>query len=139
MSDAAQTDAGGSYVWGRFSAFALLVAALTCAADQAVKFWLLLAVHLGNAAAIALGPFFDLVLTWNTGISYGLFPQQSTAGIWGLLAFKVVAVVFLWAWLTRAQTRLTAAALGPHHRRRRRQCHRPAALAGSHGFCAVSY
>ena len=29
--------------------------------------------------------------------------------------------------------------LGPHHRRRDRQCHRPAALAGSHGFCAVSY
>ncbi len=112
MSDAAQTDAGGSYVWGRFSAFALMVAALTCAADQAVKFWLLLAVHLGDSSAIAIGPFIDLVLAWNTGISYGLFPQQSTAGVWGLFAFKVVAVAFLWAWLTRAQTRLTAAALG---------------------------
>jgi len=112
LSDAAQTDAGGSYVWGRFSAFALMVAALTCAADQAVKLWLLLAVHLGNSSAIAIGPFIDLVLTWNTGISYGLFPQQSAAGIWGLFAFKVVAVIFLWAWLTRAQTRLTAAALG---------------------------
>ena len=112
MSDAAQTDAGGSYVWGRFSAFALMVAALTCAADQAVKFWLLLAVHLGDSSAIAIGPFIDLVLAWNTGISYGLFPQQSTAGVWGLFAFKVVAVIFLWAGLTRAQTRLTAAALG---------------------------
>jgi signal peptidase II len=112
LSDAAQTDAGGSYVWGRFSAFALMVAALTCAADQAVKFWLLLAVHLGDSSAIAIGPFIDLVLAWNTGISYGLFPQQSSAGVWGLFAFKVVAVIFLWAWLTRAQTRLTAAALG---------------------------
>jgi signal peptidase II len=112
LSDAAQTDAGGSYLWGRWSAFALLVAALTCAADQALKFWLLLAVHLGDSSAIALGPFIDLVLAWNTGISYGLFPQQSAAGVWGLFAFKVVAVVFLWAWLTRAQTRLTAAALG---------------------------
>jgi signal peptidase II len=112
LSDAAQTDAGGSYLWGRFSAFALIVAALTCAADQALKFWLLLAVHLADSSAIALGPFFDVVLTWNTGISYGLFPQQSTAGVWGLFAFKVVAVVFLWAWLTRVQTRLTAAALG---------------------------
>jgi signal peptidase II len=112
LSDAAQTDAGGSYVWGRFSAFALMVAALTCAADQAVKFWLLLAVHLGDSSAIAIGPFIDLVLAWNTGISYGLFPQQSSAGVWGLFAYKVVAVIFLWAWLTRAQTRLTAAALG---------------------------
>jgi signal peptidase II len=112
LSDAAQTEAGGSYLWGRFSAFALIVAALTCAADQAVKFWLLLAVHLGDSSAISLGPYIDLVLAWNTGISYGLFPQQSAAGVWGLFAFKVVAVIFLWAWLTRAQTRLTAAALG---------------------------
>jgi signal peptidase II len=112
LSDAAQTDAAGSYLWGRFSAFALVVAALACAADQAVKFWLLLVVHLGETSAIAVTRFIDLVLTWNTGISYGLFPQQSPAGVWGLFAFKVVAVSFLWAWLTRAQTRLTAAALG---------------------------
>jgi signal peptidase II len=112
LSDAAQTEAGGSYLWGRFSAFALIVAALTCAADQAVKFWLLFVAHLGGSSAIAVGPFIDIVLAWNTGISYGLFPQASPAGVWGLFAFKVVAVVFLWAWLTRAQTRLTAAALG---------------------------
>jgi signal peptidase II len=112
LSDAARTEAGGSYLWGRFSAFALVVAVLTGAADQALKFWLLQAVHLADRGAIALGPYFDIVLAWNTGISYGLFPQQSTAGVWGLLAFKVAAVVFLWLWLTRAQTRLTAAALG---------------------------
>jgi signal peptidase II len=117
LSDAAQTDAGGSetggsYVWGRFSGFALLVALLTCAADQAVKFWLLNGVHLADSGTIALAPFVAIVLAWNTGISYGLFPQQSTLGVWGLFAFKVVAVIFLWGWLTRAQTRLTAAALG---------------------------
>ena len=103
---------GGSYIWGRFSAFALIVAGLTCVADQALKFWLLNGLHLADSRGIALGPFFDIVLAWNTGISYGLFPQESTAGVWGLMAFKVAAVVLLWAWLTRAQTRLTAAALG---------------------------
>lgn len=112
MSDAAQTDAGGSYLWGRFSAFALLIALITCAADQALKFWLLHGQHLDTSPTIALGSYIDLVLAWNTGISYGLFPQQSVAGMWGLFAFKVVAVVFLWGWLTRAQTRLTALALG---------------------------
>jgi signal peptidase II len=116
LTDAAQpksgAQAGGSYIWGRFSAFALIVAMLTCAADQALKFWLLNGVHLADSRGIALGPFVDIVLAWNTGISYGLFPQESTAGVWGLMAFKVVAVVLLWAWLTRAQTRLTAAALG---------------------------
>ena len=112
LSEAAQSDAGGSYLWGRWSGFALFVAALTCAADQALKFWLLLSVHLADTGAIALGPFIDIILVWNTGISYGLFPQQSPAGVWGLLAFKVAAVALLWAWLTRVQTRLTAAALG---------------------------
>jgi signal peptidase II len=120
LTDAAQpksetksgAEPGGSYIWGRFSAFALIIGVLTCAADQALKFWLFNGVHLADSRGIALAPFFDIVLAWNTGISYGLFPQESTAGVWGLMAFKVAAVVLLWAWLTRAQTRLTAAALG---------------------------
>ncbi len=58
LSDAAQTDAGGSYVWGRLSAFGLTVAALTCAADQAAKFWLLFAFHLGDSVGqLRIGPF----------------------------------------------------------------------------------
>jgi len=52
------------------------------------------------------------VLTWNKGISYGLFPQTGPVGPWALLAFKVVAVAFLWAWLSRATSRLTALSLG---------------------------
>lgn len=112
LSEAAQSDASGSYLWGRWSGFALFVGVLTCVADQALKFWLLLVVHLADTGAIALGPFINIILVWNTGISYGLFPQQSPLGVWGLMAFKVAAVALLWVWLTRAQTRLTAAALG---------------------------
>ena len=29
---------------------------------------------------VALTPFFDLVLVWNQGISYGLLPQESALG-----------------------------------------------------------
>ena len=53
-----------------------------------------------------------MLLTWNTGISYGLFPQQGPLGQWALLAFKGAAVAFLWIWLTRATSRPTAVALG---------------------------
>jgi signal peptidase II len=67
---------------------------------------------LGGRPPVAVGPFVELVLTWNTGISYGLFPQQGPVGQWALLAFKVAAVAFLWVWLSRAPSRLTAAALG---------------------------
>jgi len=112
VADAARGDADRSYIWGSLSAFGLVIAAIACALDQAAKFWLLDAFDLANRGAVPVTPFADLVLTWNTGISYGLFPQQGPVGQWALLAFKVAAVAFLWAWLSRASTRLPAAALG---------------------------
>ena len=105
----AETKAGGSYVWGPLSGFGLLVALAACAADQATKFGLLSALQHGP---IAIGPFVSLVLTWNTGISYGLFPQNGAIGAWALLAFKIAAVVLLWVWLARVPSRLTALSLG---------------------------
>lgn len=101
-----------SYVWGRLSALGVSVAVLTCLVDQALKFWLLLDFDLANRGRFAVTPFLDLVLTWNTGISYGLFPHQGPTGVWALFAFKLAAVVLLWAWLARATWRLTAGALG---------------------------
>ena len=112
MADAAREGADRSYVWGSLSGFGLIVAALACALDQAAKFWLLDAFDLASRGAVPVTPFADLILTWNTGISYGLFPQQGPVGQWALLAFKVAAVAFLWAWLARAWSRLSAAALG---------------------------
>lgn len=104
--------AARSHLWGVFSGFGLFVAASACLVDQALKFWLLLVLHLTSQGPIAVTPFAELVLTWNTGISYGLFPQTGPIGAWALLALKVAAVVFLWLWLARARSRLTALALG---------------------------
>jgi signal peptidase II len=101
-----------SYLWGQLTAFGLIVAVLTCLADQASKFWLLLDFDLGGRGHFPITRFIELVLTWNTGISYGLFPQQGPIGEWALFAFKVAAVGFLWGWLARATSRLTAASLG---------------------------
>jgi len=112
MTEAAPAEAERSYVWGRLSAFGLFVAAATCLADQALKFWLLLGLHLNSHIPIPMTPFAELALTWNTGISYGLFPQNGPIGPWALLAFKIVAVAFLWIWLSRVRSPLTALALG---------------------------
>jgi signal peptidase II len=57
-------------------------------------------------------PYVDLVLIWNTGISYGWFQQEGPFGQWALLALKAIAVALLWIWLARAGTRLSALALG---------------------------
>ncbi len=51
-------------------------------------------------------------MTWNTGISYGLFQQEGPLGQWILLAVKVIAVALLLVWLTRAGTQTAAVSLG---------------------------
>ena len=91
--------------------FGFVVAAVVCLIDQASKVYLLF-VHDLAAHPIRLGPFFDFVLTRNTGISYGLFQTQGPVGQWVLLAFKAGAVILLWLWLAHAKNRLTALALG---------------------------
>ena len=100
------------YLHGPLTRYGVIVALVVCAVDQAVKLWLLNVFDLANRGIVHLTPFLDLVLTWNTGISYGLFPQESDFGRYVLLALKAGAVLMLWIWLARAESRLTALALG---------------------------
>ncbi len=57
-------------------------------------------------------PFFNLVMVWNPGVSYGLFPAQ---GIWGTLLlglFSAVAISALSWWMWRVDRRILAIGLG---------------------------
>ncbi|HEY7248291.1 MAG TPA: signal peptidase II [Xanthobacteraceae bacterium] len=99
-------------LWGPFTPLGLAVAALAAVVDQATKLWLIFAADLAGRGMVRLTPFLDLVLTWNRGISYGLFPQEGPLGQWALLALKAIAAVLLWIWLARAGSRLTAVSLG---------------------------
>jgi len=106
------TDTLSEYLHGPLTTFGLMVAVLTTVVDQAAKFWLLFVFDLPAKVPVRVGPFIDLVLAWNTGISFSLLPQLGPLGQWALLAVKAVAVVLLWIWLARAGSRLTALALG---------------------------
>src|SRR5947208_13353454 len=101
-----QMQSRSSFAWGPLTRFALAVAAATAVVDQAAKLWLLFGFDLPARGIVRLTPFLDLVLTWNTGISYGLFRQQGPFGQGALLALKAVAVVLLWIWLARTSSRL---------------------------------
>lgn len=98
--------------FGPYTRFGLVAALLTLAADQAAKLWLLFVFDLPAKGQVHLAPFLDFVMVWNTGISYGLFPQEGTAGQWALFAIKLAAVILLLGWLYRAGTMLTGLGLG---------------------------
>jgi signal peptidase II len=100
------------YVLGPKTPFGIAVALATLAADQVSKLWLLFVYDLPARGSFSLGPFFDIVLVWNTGISYGLFPQTGALGQWLLLAGKTAAVLLLWVWLARAGSFVIALGLG---------------------------
>lgn len=97
---------------GPFTRFGLAVAAAVCLLDQALKLWLIFGYDLGARGLVRVAPVLDLVLSWNTGISFSLFPQHSEAGRWALIAIKILAAILLTIWLSRTQGRLTALALG---------------------------
>jgi len=102
----------GSVLWGPLTGFGAIAALIVALLDQALKLWLLFVFRLADKGAVAVAPFVDLVLTWNSGISYGWFQQEGPFGQWALLVVKAIAVLLLWIWLARAATRPTAIALG---------------------------
>jgi signal peptidase II len=100
------------YLRGPLTNYGLFIAVVICLLDQTSKLYLLFVFELGVNGPVRLGPFFDFVLTRNTGISYGLFQDQGPLGQAVLLGIKVLAVALLWVWLARASGRLAALSLG---------------------------
>ena len=91
----------------------LIAAIAVLVLDQATKLWLLFVFDIGRRGAVRITPFFDLVLAWNTGISYRLVSERRArlAQI-ALTAIKAVAVIVLAIWMARSTTRLATLALG---------------------------
>jgi signal peptidase II len=90
----------------------ILTAVATLAADQASKLWLLNVFELARRGAVKVTPFFDLVLAWNIGISFGWLQNDSPLAQLALMGVKAVAVVALAIWMARSGTRLATVALG---------------------------
>ena len=90
----------------------ILAALVTLVADQASKLWLLNVFDLARRGAVSVTPFFDLVLAWNIGISFGWLQNDSQAAQIALMAVKAIAVVALAIWMARSHTWLATVALG---------------------------
>lgn len=90
----------------------LIAAVVALALDQASKLWLLNVYELGGRGVVKVTSFFDLVLAWNTGISYGWFQDTGPVGQAILLVAKAAAVILLAVWMARSGARLAAIGLG---------------------------
>lgn len=90
----------------------IIAAVVALALDQASKLWLLFVFDIAHRGAVRVTPFFDLVLAWNVGISFGWFQSDSQHVQVILMLVKAVAVVVLAIWMARSQTLLATIALG---------------------------
>lgn len=79
---------------------ALAVGAAVMALDQAIK-WLIVAYVMEPPRVIEVTGFFNLVLTYNTGVSFGLLRGAAPWHAWILIAIALAVVVGLLVWLAR--------------------------------------
>jgi signal peptidase II len=106
------SDASSRPAVTRLGLYAYILAAAVVVIDQLSKLWVLNGLHLDLRGQIPVLPFFRLTLVMNPGVSFGLMRADSSAGRWILVAAALVVVVFLVAWVRRAERPLFATAIG---------------------------
>jgi signal peptidase II len=90
----------------------LIAFVITLALDQASKLWLYFIVDIAARQPIEVTPFFNLILVWNFGVSYGMFQQSTEMGRWALTIFKIAASIALTFWAWRSQEKWLNLGLG---------------------------
>ncbi len=90
----------------------LAVALVSLAADQAHKHWMIYDYDIASREPVRVGPFLDLVMAWNPGISYSLLSAETPTGRWALLGVALAATLALGIWMWHARNRITVWGLG---------------------------
>jgi signal peptidase II len=91
-------------LWG------LVLAGLILVLDQVSKFWLIAWMEAQGGWQQLTG-FFNLVMVWNRGISFGMF-QSGETGRWLLVFFSSLVCLGLAVWLWRQDRSWPSLALG---------------------------
>jgi signal peptidase II len=86
----------------------LVVAATVVVLDQLTKWAILTWLE----RAIALTPFFNLVVVWNRGVSFGMLDSDGALAPWLLSGLALAVVVALLIWLRQVEHPLPAVGLG---------------------------
>jgi signal peptidase II len=95
-------------LWSPLAPLVIGLAALVFAVDQAHKYWMLNVYDINARAPVPVTSFFDLVMVWNKGVSYGLFTTHTQE--W-LIALSLVITAVLWVWACGSGRAFSAAAI----------------------------
>jgi signal peptidase II len=95
-------------LWSPLAPLVLALAALVFGADQTHKWWMLSVYDIAAHAPVDVTSFFQLVMVWNKGVSYGLLTTHTQEL---LIAMSLAITVMLWLWACRAETALGASSL----------------------------
>ena len=89
----------------------LLIATVVLLLDQLSK-WAILEAVMPPPGGIAVASFFNIVLTYNTGVSFGLFQGEAAWQPYFLIAVNLAVAVALLLWLRKQDGRLLGWAVG---------------------------
>ena len=89
----------------------LVLTALVLLLDQVSK-WAILAAVMPPPGGIPITGFFNIVLTYNTGVSFGLFQGEAAWQPYFLIAVNLAVSAGLLIWLRKQDGRLLAWAVG---------------------------
>ncbi len=88
----------------------LLIALLMIALDQASKYYLVSVMDMPTQSPIEVTSFFNLVMVWNYGVSFGMFSGMNAK--WFLVAMSVIICGLLWHMSKDAYNKLHITAYG---------------------------
>jgi signal peptidase II len=82
--------------------FSLVLIGMIVGLDQITKF-LILEHFAFTQTPTPIFPFFNLVLAWNRGISFGLFHSFPEWGYWGITIVVIIVTIGLIMWLLKVR------------------------------------
>lgn len=90
----------------------LVFALLSLLLDQFSKNWVIIEYGLQSRFIAEVTGFFNLVLVWNRGVSFGLLANHPEYMPYLLTVIASVLVIFLSIWMWRSKSRFMAISLG---------------------------
>ncbi len=89
----------------------LIVASAVIILDQATKWWVV-TIFMNPPRVVDVWPFFNVVMVWNRGVTFGLLDDTPYWGQWAFIGLSLAIVAVLLLWLRNLESRWRAAAIG---------------------------